>query len=133
MGDGLTGERTMQVRVAVVNGAPGDAEDLLRWLQTDPAGSRTEPSLTGGDAEQMGTGEIILAGIATTVALADFLLVASTWLDARRGRATPGRRLSIERLGDRMSITIDGASEEEVERALRELLRADERTEGEQE
>ncbi|MFI8891303.1 effector-associated constant component EACC1 [Streptomyces paradoxus] len=121
----------MQVQVAVVNGAPGDAEDLLRWLRTDPTGSRTEPRLTGGDAEQMGAGELILAGIATTVALGDFLLVAATWLDARRGRVTQGRRLRIERLGDRMSVTLDGASEEEVERALRELLRTDERTEDE--
>ncbi|MBR8639992.1 hypothetical protein KEF29_13510 [Streptomyces tuirus] len=119
----------MQVQVTVLDGVPGDSDDLLSWLLEDPAGSLTEPSLTGGGAEQMGAGELILAGIATAVALGDFLITAGTWLESRRNRATPGRRLHIERNGTSMSATIDGAGEEDIERALRELLRPDEHPE----
>ncbi|MFG3496409.1 hypothetical protein [Streptomyces sp. NPDC047928] len=83
-------------------------------------------ALTGGSPEQMGGGEFILAVVNTAIALGGFLVTSATWLDARRDRAAEGRRLHIERSGSRRAVTIDGAGPEQIERALRELLRPDE-------
>lgn len=121
----------MQVLVTVVDGNPGDADDLLSWLRKDPAGAQAQPSLTGGSAEQMGAGEVVQGSIDTALALGGFLLAAGTWLDARRDRAVERRQLRIERNGNSKAVTIDGASPEQIERALRELLDSGEGDEGE--
>ncbi|MFC8276616.1 hypothetical protein ACFUJR_29595 [Streptomyces sp. NPDC057271] len=122
----------MQVRVTVVDGASGDADDLLDWLRKDPAGAEAQPFLTGGSPEQMGVGETIQAAFDTAVALGGFVVAAATWLDARRERgAQQGRRLIIERDGAKKTVTVEGATPEQVEQALKALLDSDEDPEAE--
>ncbi|MFE7760925.1 hypothetical protein [Streptomyces sp. NPDC057438] len=116
----------MRVRVTVEGGTPGDADDLLSWLLKDPDGAKTQPSLTGGSPDQMGTGETVLAVVNTAIALGGFVITAATWLDARKERrAERRRRLRIEREGTRRVVTLEDADPERIEEALRALLATD--------